>query len=126
MNRVVAVLFGALLSCAFMPATINVNRADIQGKITRIRRTSTEDKGRIIGRVMVESDERDAKVDKADLIVTDKTRILKKQDDKRIEATFEDLEVGQQVEAEFVEGPTIMIYPLQVAAAEIVILNNAK
>jgi hypothetical protein len=126
MYRVVAVLFGALLSCASLPATIDLDRADIHGKITRIQRASAEDERRIIGTVMVESNEREAKVDKANLIVTDKTRILRKQNDKRIKAAFEDLEVGQQVEAEFVEGPTIMIYPLQVAAAEIVILNNAK
>lgn len=126
MDRVVAVLFGAFVSCAFMPATISVDRADIHGKITKIQRASAEDERRIIGTVMVESDEREAKVDKANLIATDKTRILRKQGDKRIKAAFEDLEVGQQVEAEFVEGPTIMIYPLQVAAAEIVILNNAK
>jgi hypothetical protein len=126
MHRVEAVLFGALVSCAFMPAAINVDRADIHGKITKIQPASAEDERRIIGTVMVESHERDAKVDKANLIVTDKTRILRKQGDKRIKATFEDLEVGQEVEAEFVEGPTIMIYPLQVAAAEIVILSNAK
>jgi hypothetical protein len=126
MYRVVAVLFGALLSCTSLPATIDLDRADIHGKITKIHRASAEDERRIIGTVMVESDEREAKVDKANLIVTDKTRILRKQGDKRIKAAFEDLEVGQQVEAEFVEGPTIMIYPLQVAAAEIVILNSAK
>jgi hypothetical protein len=96
------------------------------GKITKIRRASAEEERRIVGTVMVESDERDAKLDKANLIVTDKTRILKELDDKRVEAAFENLKVGQQVQAEFVEGPTIMIYPLQVAAAEIVILNNAE
>jgi hypothetical protein len=126
MDSVGTVLFGAFVSCAFMPATISADRADIHGKITRIQRASAEGERRIIGTVMVESNEREAKVDKANLIVTDKTRILRKQDDKHIKAAFEDLEVGQQVEAEFVEGPTIMIYPLQVAAAEIVILNSAK
>jgi hypothetical protein len=108
-----------------MSATSIADRVDIHGKITKLQRAK-EDERRIIGRVMVESDERDAKVDKANLLITDKTRILKKQDDKRIDATFEDLELGQQIEADFVEGPTIMIYPLQVAAAEIVILSNAK
>jgi len=34
--------------------------------------------------------------------------------------------MGQLIEAQFVDGPTVMIYPLQVAAAEIVILNNVK
>jgi hypothetical protein len=124
MNRVITVLLGVFLLCVFMPAKSNGNHADIRGRITKVQRAAAEDERRIIGTVMVESDERNAKIDKANLIVTDKTRIFKKQDDKRVESRFEDLEPGQQVEAVFVEGPTIMIYPLQVAAAEIVILNN--
>jgi hypothetical protein len=80
----------------------------------------------MLGTIMVETEDKTAKVDKANLIITDKTRILRQEDDKRVQATFEDLKVGQLVEAEFVEGPTIMIYPLQVAAAEIVILNATE
>jgi hypothetical protein len=99
---------------------------DIRAKITSIRRASAEDQRRIIGTIMVEVEEANAKVDKANLIITAKTRILKEQNDKRIEATFEDFKIGQLIEAEFVKGPTIMIYPLQVAAAEIVILNNGE
>jgi len=75
---------------------------------------------------MVESEDKTAKIDKANLIITDKTRIFKEQNDKRVEATFEELKIGQLVDAQFVEGPTIMIYPLQVAAAEIVILNAGE
>ena len=97
--------------------------ADIRGKITKIRRASGEEEHRMIGTIFVEADEQTAKVDKANLIITEKTRIIKKQDDKRVDGSFEDLKIGQLVEARFVEGPTIMIYPLQVAAAEIVILN---
>jgi hypothetical protein len=54
------------------------------------------------------------------------TSIFKEQDGKRVRATFEDFKMGQLIEAQFVDGPTVMIYPLQVAAAEIVILNNVK
>lgn len=64
-------------------------------------------------------------MDKANLIITGKTRILKAQGDERLQATFEDLKLGETVEARFVEGPTVMMYPLQVAASEIVILNSA-
>ena len=102
------------------------DHADIRGRISEIRRASAENKSRMIGTVLVESEERTAKVDKANLIITDKTRIFKEQDSKRVQETFEDLKVGQLVEAEFVDGPTIMIYPLQVAAAEIVILNSSE
>jgi hypothetical protein len=75
---------------------------------------------------MVQADDESAKVDKANLIITDKTRIVKQQDDKRVETTFGELKVGQLVEAEFVEGPIAMIYRLQVAAREIVILNAGE
>jgi hypothetical protein len=102
------------------------NNPDMRGRITSIKHTPAEDERRTIGTVMVEAEESNAKVDRANLIITAKTHILKEQNDKRIEATFDDLRVGQLIEAQFVEGPTIMIYPLQVAAAEIVILNNVE
>jgi hypothetical protein len=63
-------------------------------------------------------------VDKASLIITDETRILKEEGEKRERGTFEDLKVEQTVEARFVEGPTIVIYPLRVKASEIVILKS--
>ena len=118
-----ALLLGSLLF--FMSANSNANGdlAGIRGRITKIQRASAENENRMIGTVLVESEERNAKLDKANLIITTKTRILKEQDGKRVEEAFEGLKVGQLVEAEFVEGPTIMIYPLQVAAAEIVILK---
>ncbi len=62
-----------------------------------------------------------AKVDKANLIITESTRIIKEQDHNRVDVTFDDLKIGQLVEAQFVEGPTVMIYPLRVEAAKIVI-----
>jgi hypothetical protein len=87
---------------------------------------SAEDEERMMGTIMVESEETNAKLDKANLIITAKTLIFKEQDGKRVRATFEDFKMGQLIEAQFVDGPTVMIYPLQVAAAEIVILNNVK
>jgi len=115
-------LSASLLFCISAVSNADGGRSDIRGRITGIRRAPSEAEDRI-GSIMVESEDKTAKIDKANLIITDKTRILKEQNDKRVEATFADFKTGQLVEAQFVEGPTIMIYPLQVAAAEIVILN---
>ena len=128
MNKIVLMIL--LLTSVTFNLAANSNtvhtEADIRGKITKIQRASGEKEHRMVGTVFVEADEQTAKVDKANLIITEKTRIIKKQDDKRVDGTFEDLKIGQLVEAQFVEGPTVMIYPLQVAAAEIVILNAGE
>ncbi len=128
MNKTVLIilLLTSVTFCLAPNSNTVPTEADIRGKITKIRRASGEEEHRMIGTVFVEADDKAAKVDKANLIITDKTRILKEQDSKRVEATFDDLNTGQLIEARFVEGPTIMIYPLQVAAAEIVILNAGE
>ena len=119
-----ALLFGFVF-CT--PATSHViGDPDIRARITNIRRSSAEDEERMMGTIMVESEETNAKLDKANLIITAKTLIFREQDGKRVRVTFEDFKIGQLIEAQFVDGPTVMIYPLQIAAAEIVILNNVK
>ena len=100
---------------------------DIRGTITRIRRASAEDEGRFIGTVMVEGDKKaNASLDKANLIITNETRIFEQRGDERHQAAFEDLQVGDVVEAQFVEGPTVIMYPLQVGVSEIVILDRGR
>src|SRR4030095_7976068 len=120
MNRFMsaAVLFVLLFQ------SMAIDGDNMRGEITKIQRARTEDQARMIGMVMVEADEKQASVDKANLIVTSKTRIFELRGEERVPATFEDLKVGATVTARFVEGPTIMIYPLQVAASEIVIINS--
>jgi hypothetical protein len=118
-------LSASLLFCVSAVSNADGSHPDIRGRITGIRRAPSEAEDRI-GTVMVESEDKTAKIDKANLVITDKTRIFKEQDDNRVAATFEELKTGQLVEAQFVKGPTIMIYPPQVAAAEIVILNAGE
>jgi hypothetical protein len=127
MEKIVLTVFlsASLLFCVSAVSNADGSHPDIRGRITVIRRAPSEAEDRI-GTVMVESEDKTAKIDKANLVITDKTHIFKEQDDKRVAATFEELKTGQLVEAQFVEGPTIMIYPLQVAAAEIVILNAGE
>lgn len=130
MNRLilVGVLLGFLSAFTYAPSSATDGNPDLRGKVTKVQRATAEERSSIIGTVMVEADKKDAKVDKANLMITGKTRILKEQGEERVQATFEDLKVGETVEARFVEGPTVLMYPLQVAASEIVILNsgNAK
>lgn len=119
------VLFWSFLSFTEAPANLIPDSPDIRGTITKIQRSEGEDKSRIIGTVLVEANEKDAKVDKANLMITDETRIRRRQGDKEVEATFEELKVGDEIEARFVEGPTIMIYPLKVAASDILIVKSS-
>jgi hypothetical protein len=126
MNRLMlaGIIVSSLLALTYAPLSVRVADPDIRGKITQIHRTTDKKENGIIGTVMVEAEKKDGKVDKASLIITDETRILKEEGEKRERGTFEDLKVEQTVEARFVEGPTIMIYPLRVKASEIVILKS--
>ncbi len=116
------------LAFTYAPSSgVESSDVDIRGTITRIRRASAEDESRLIGTVLVERDkEANANPDKANLIVTNETRIFEQRGEERRQAAFEDFKVGDVVEAQFVEGPTVMMYPLQVGASEIVILNRGR
>ena len=97
----------------------------IRGKISNIHSAKILDDKGLVGTVLVDGDKKaNPNLDKANLIVTNETRILKQRGDHRVPGAFEDLRVGGLIEAQFVEGPTIMIYPLQVQASEIVILED--
>lgn len=131
MNKVKLVGFLiAALSLAFtsvLSSGMESSDVDIRGTITRIRRASAEEERRFIGTALVEGDKKvNASLDKANLIITNETRIFEQRGEERRRAAFEDLKVGDVVEAQFVEGPTVMMYPLQVGASEIVILNRGR
>jgi len=120
----------AALSVAFTYApssAVSRDDVDMRGTITRIRRASAEEEGRFIGTIMVERDEKAGEgVDKANLTITAETRIFLRRGGERRRAAFEDLRVGDVVEARFVDGPTVMMYPLQVGASEIIVLNRGR
>jgi hypothetical protein len=100
--------------------------ADIRGKITNVSPAPLSNSGNILGSILIEgAKERDTGIDKAMTRVVARTRLFKMQDGKKVEARFEDLKVGQTVEATFA-GPVAESYPVQGAAAEIVILAQAK
>jgi hypothetical protein len=116
-----AAAIGLLL---LLSPSMAIDDHNIRGKITKIQPARTEDQRRMIGIVMVENDDQEASVDKANLIVTSKTRLFEMRGQERVPAKFEDLKVGATVAARFAEGPTIMIYPLRVEASEIVIIHS--
>jgi hypothetical protein len=118
-----AAAIGLLL---LLSPSMAIDDHNIRGKITKIQPARTEDQRRMIGIVMVENDDQEASVDKANLIVTSKTRLFEMRGQERVPAKFEDLKVGATVAARFAEGPTIMIYPLRVEASEIVIIHSEK
>jgi hypothetical protein len=90
----------------------------IRGKISNIHRAKKDDTG-LVGTVLVDGDKKaNPNLDKANLIVTNETRILKQSGEHLVQGAFEDLKVGGLIEARFVSGPTIMIYPLQVQASD--------
>ncbi len=62
--------------------------------------------------------------DKGYFTVTDETEITKQEDGKQVEATFEDLELGQLVEATY-EGAVAQSYPTQGSAESIAILEGS-
>lgn len=128
--KLVGVL-AAALSVAFTfstsEAAVSDDDVDMRGTITRIRRPSAEEEGRFIGTVLVEGNMKGGEgVDKANLIITAETRIYVRRGGERRRAAFADLRVGDVVEARFLDGPIIMMYPLQVGASEIVVLNRGR
>jgi hypothetical protein len=64
----------------------------------------------------------DTESERAVLVVTKTTHVFRQAGGKAVRARFEDLKVGQRVQATFTPGPRIMIYPPRAAAEEITIL----
>ena len=96
--------------------------ADIRGKITTVTPAGTAKTG---GSVRIEGTvEKDTTVDKAATRITAQTKILKLENGKKTAQTFNDLKVGQSVEATFT-GPVAESYPVQATAGEIIILADA-
>jgi ketosteroid isomerase-like protein len=82
---------------------------------------------KLFGTLLVESDTSSpAEPDKAVIIITDKTRIYALNDKaNRTLLAFEALKLNQKVEVTFSAEPALLTYPMQVGAAEIVILPDS-
>jgi uncharacterized protein (TIGR02246 family) len=96
--------------------------------ITNLNRFNvTEQSNRLLGSILVEREANTTgEHDKADLKITNETRIYAQADKaKRAPLKIEALQPDQNVEVRFTPGPTLMSYPKQVGATEIVTLSGS-
>jgi len=125
-SRLVVLLMGLMVMLAACgPSGAGVGtQADIRGTITNINRADAQSREKgIIGSVLIEGAiEEDTEFDKASVTITDKTGIFQQEGQGYIRVTFESLEIGQRVQAQFT-GPVMESYPVQATASEIVILR---
>jgi hypothetical protein len=100
------------------PALAQSPENSIRGEITEVSRSAEV--------VLVEEDPSDESGSaKGEFAVTDETEILEQQDGDQAPASFEDLRVGQTVEATYA-GPVAESYPTQGIADRIVILAESR
>ncbi len=105
------------------PTASMEEETDMTGKITNISPADLRAKELgSIGTVLIEGKGKNG-VDKASVRITTGTTIFKLYGKDRQTATFNDLRVGQKVQAKF-KGPVMQSYPVQAEAEELVILQN--
>ena len=107
----------ALVSSAAAPALAETTENGVRGVVTEASRSAKV--------VLVEENPSDRSGSaKGEFAVTDETEILQQKEGDQAPASFEDLQVGQMVEATYA-GPVAESYPTQGIAGRIVILDQA-
>ena len=101
------------------------SRPDFQGKITHIH--LDEHRTKRLGTVVVDAGTKSQahQYNKIILIVTRETHICEQTEQERRKITFDELKVGDLIEAQFT-GPMMESLPGQVVAAEIVVLQSSQ
>ena len=81
----------------------------------------------LLGSILVEQDRNGSgEHDKTDVKITKETRIFAQVDkDKRDLLKIDALELNQRVEVRFTSEPALLTYPIQVGAAEVIILSGS-
>lgn len=98
-------------------------KADVRGEVTRV--AALRAKG-LIGSLLVEGKkEKDTQHDKASVTLPQEVKIFKWTKGKKVEAKFDDIKKGDQVQCVFT-GPVAESYPVQAKASEVLILPAAK
>ncbi|HEX8634284.1 MAG TPA: nuclear transport factor 2 family protein [Pyrinomonadaceae bacterium] len=106
----------------------NQSNPDIRGTITKLSRPDSQSRsGKLPGSILVERDRNGSGGhDKADLKITNETRIFAQADkEKRTPLQIDALKLNQRVEVRFTSAPALLTYPIQVGAAEIIILSGS-
>ena len=113
----------ALTSCSLVSPG-NAGRPDIRGTVTQITPALAQSgETNIIGTILIEgAKETDTQFDRAMVTATDKTVVLEQIGEPRRPAKFENIRVGDRVEAQFT-GPVRESYPVQATASAITILR---
>lgn len=104
------------------PAFAEGVKVDIRGNISSVQKANPNNQG-VFGTVLIEGKiEKDTGFDKASVRITRSTKLLERKDGREVAIKFEDLKVGQRVEAAF-DGPVAESYPVQTNAGRIVVLR---
>lgn len=115
-----------LLCCSSETNAQNKNNPDIRGVITNLTRFEAgAQSNKLLGSILVEREANTSgDVDKADVKILKETRIFAQVDkDKRTLLQIDALKLNQRVEVRFTLNPALLTYPIQVGAAEIIILS---
>lgn len=107
----------------------NQSNADIRGTITKLSRSDSQSRSsKLLESILVERDRNGSgEHDKADVKITNETRIFAQADkEKRTPLQIDALKLNQRVEVRFTSAPALLTYPIQVGAAEIIILSGSS
>ena len=118
-----------LLCCSCAINAQNKNNPDIRGVITNLTRIEAgEQSNKLLGSILIERKANaSGDLDKADVKILKETRIFAQADkDKGTPLQIDALELNQRVEVRFKSDPALLTYPIQVGAAEIIILSASS
>ena len=108
----------------------NKSDPDIVGRIINLSRSDSGavPPNKLLGSILVESDRNaSGALDKADVKITKETRIFAQADkDKSTPLQIDSLKLNQRVEVRFTSDPALLTYPIQVGAAEIIMLSGSS
>jgi peptidyl-prolyl cis-trans isomerase C len=100
--------------------------ADLNGKILSISSADTQARAKgILCAVLVEASKEEAQFDKASVKVTVNTVLFRREGEKQLPITFNELKVGQDIEVWFV-GPALQSYPVQAEAKQIGVFRTKE
>ena len=102
---------------------------DIRGVIMKLSRSdAVAQSNKLLGSILVEREANaSGEHDKADVKILNETRIYAQSDkDKRTPLNIDALKLNQRVEVRFTSDPALLTYPIQVGAAEIIILSGSS
>ena len=118
-----------LLCCSCATNAQNKNNPDIRGVITNLTRSDTgAQSNKLLGSILIEREANaSGELHKADVKILKETRIFTQADkEKRTPLQIDALELNQRVEVRFTSAPALPTYPIQVGAAEIIILSGSS